>query len=259
MAGIIAVEGTWHLAAEAGAASGEFGRVVTNAASLICITALSLVLVEVVSGYGDKQTHNEKRFRQIFIGVYCTIVVITLVWALGASDVAISAEWVEMIVATCALIGVLGSRLAVNYRKNNPLAVTTKRKSPPSAAAKDQRLAQRIVSAIEEGGRFTTPDLKVADLAEAIGEQEYKVTQCITGALGYRNFNQFVNKRRIALAQAALANPQNAERPILSIAFDSGFSSIGPFNRAFKNEVGMTPRAFRAKALGQSIEAVAAE
>ena len=151
VAGIIAVEGTWHLAAEAGAASGEFGRVVTNAASLICITALALVLVEAVSGYGDRQTHNEKRFRQIFIGVFCTIVVITLVWALGASDVSIGAEWAEMIVATCALIGVGGSRLAVNYRKNNPLAVTTKRKSPPSAAALDQRLAQRIVPQLKRG------------------------------------------------------------------------------------------------------------
>jgi AraC-like DNA-binding protein len=33
--------------------------------------------------------------------------------------------------------------------------------------------------------------------------------------------------------------------PILTIALDAGFQSIGPFNRAFKAETGMTPSEFR--------------
>ena len=33
--------------------------------------------------------------------------------------------------------------------------------------------------------------------------------------------------------------------PILTIALDSGFQSLGPFNRAFKAETGMTPSAYR--------------
>lgn len=117
----------------------------------------------------------------------------------------------------------------------------------PSAAAIDKVLAQRILNTIDRAQRFTTPDLKVADLAAALGEQEYKVTQNITGELGYRNFNQLINARRINYAKQLLADPQFESRPILSISFDCGFNSIGPFNRAFKQEVGMTPREFRAR------------
>ncbi|MFY8210181.1 MAG: helix-turn-helix domain-containing protein, partial [Caulobacter sp.] len=33
--------------------------------------------------------------------------------------------------------------------------------------------------------------------------------------------------------------------PILTLAYDCGFGSIGPFNRAFKAKTGVTPQAFR--------------
>lgn len=33
--------------------------------------------------------------------------------------------------------------------------------------------------------------------------------------------------------------------PILTIALDAGFGSLGPFNRAFRAETGLTPTEFR--------------
>jgi AraC-like DNA-binding protein len=33
--------------------------------------------------------------------------------------------------------------------------------------------------------------------------------------------------------------------PILTIALDAGFGSIGPFNRAFKAHTGLTPSEYR--------------
>src|SRR6185369_11159820 len=88
--------------------------------------------------------------------------------------------------------------------------------------------------------------LKVADLARRLGEPEYRVTQCITAAMGFANFNRLINHHRIARAKQLLADPDNGRLSILQIAFECGFSSIGPFNRAFKDEAGTTPRAFRA-------------
>ena len=63
----------------------------------------------------------------------------------------------------------------------------------------------------------------------------------INGQLGYRNFNAFLNGYRIAEARAALADPSQAEVPVTTIALDAGFQSIGPFNRAFKVTIGVTP------------------
>ena len=40
--------------------------------------------------------------------------------------------------------------------------------------------------------------------------------------------------------------------PILTIAMDSGFQSIGPFNRAFKAATGQTPTEYRRSAVAQA-------
>jgi AraC-like DNA-binding protein len=87
--------------------------------------------------------------------------------------------------------------------------------------------------------------LTIAQLAERLGMPEYRLRRLINQALGYRNFNSFLNVYRIADAKAALADPAQAEVPVLTIALDAGFSSLGPFNRAFKAETGMTPSEFR--------------
>lgn len=87
--------------------------------------------------------------------------------------------------------------------------------------------------------------LTIAQLAERLGMPEYRLRRLINQALGYRNFNSFLNFYRIADAKVALADPAQAEVPILTIALDAGFSSLGPFNRAFKAETGLTPSEFR--------------
>ena len=41
---------------------------------------------------------------------------------------------------------------------------------------------------------------------------------------------------------------QAEDLPILTIALESGYGSIGPFNRAFRAHFGMTPTEYRAAA-----------
>jgi AraC-like DNA-binding protein len=87
--------------------------------------------------------------------------------------------------------------------------------------------------------------LTIAVLAAKLDLPEYRLRQVINEALGYRNFNAFLNRYRIDEAKAALADPSQRDVPVLTIAIDAGFQSIGPFNRAFKAETGMTPTEFR--------------
>ena len=91
--------------------------------------------------------------------------------------------------------------------------------------------------------------LTIGSLAQQLGLPEYRLRRLINQALGYRNFNSFVNHYRIAEAKRALGDRQQAEVPILTIALDAGFNSLGPFNRAFKAESGMTPTEFRRASL----------
>ncbi len=74
--------------------------------------------------------------------------------------------------------------------------------------------------------------------------------RAINGQMGYRNFASFLNSFRLAEVKAALADPTQKEVPIITIALDAGFGSLGPFNRAFREAEGITPSAFRAQSNG---------
>ena len=89
-------------------------------------------------------------------------------------------------------------------------------------------------------------------LAAKLGLPEYRLRQLINEGLGHRNFNAFLNHYRIEEAKAALVDSTQNDVPILTIAMDAGFQSIGPFNRAFKAATGQTPTEYRRAALAQA-------
>ena len=55
----------------------------------------------------------------------------------------------------------------------------------------------------------------------------------------------FLPQIRASLDQAKHLLASEPRRPILQVAFNCGFNSLGPFNRAFKEATGITPTAFR--------------
>ncbi|MEI9987800.1 MAG: helix-turn-helix domain-containing protein, partial [Aliidongia sp.] len=87
--------------------------------------------------------------------------------------------------------------------------------------------------------------LTIAALAARLDLPEYRLRRLINQGLQYRNFSEFLNRYRLADVTAALSDPTQDEVPILTIALDAGFGSIGPFNRAFKAHTGRTPTEFR--------------
>ncbi|HUN52298.1 MAG TPA: helix-turn-helix domain-containing protein, partial [Candidatus Sulfotelmatobacter sp.] len=111
----------------------------------------------------------------------------------------------------------------------------------------------KLIGALERlmrGERiYRQEGLTIGALALKLGLPEYRARRLINQGLGYRNFNAFLNKYRIDEAAAALADPTQAEVPVLTIALDAGFQSLGPFNRAFKAETGLTPSEFRRRRL----------
>lgn len=111
---------------------------------------------------------------------------------------------------------------------------------------------QRLQQAMQDQQLWRRETLSVADLARHLGLAEYRLRRLINGALGQRNFNTYLNQFRISAACQQLADPARRRLPILSIALDVGFASIGPFNRAFKGQLGVTPSEFRREKLGES-------
>lgn len=100
--------------------------------------------------------------------------------------------------------------------------------------------------------------LTIASLAVRVNMPEAHLRRLINDHLGYRNFPSFVNAHRIRAAMVRLADPNEARTSISAIAFDIGFASLGPFNRAFKEETGQSPSEWRRHALNQPQPASAA-
>ncbi|WP_071870620.1 helix-turn-helix domain-containing protein [Atopomonas hussainii] len=123
--------------------------------------------------------------------------------------------------------------------------VSTAVVAEPVLAADEQAALQRLQRAMDEEQLWARANLSLADLASHLGMPDYRLRQLINGALGQRNFNSYLNQFRIAAACAQLADPARRRLPILTIALDVGFASIGPFNRAFKAQQDMTPSEFR--------------
>ncbi len=106
-------------------------------------------------------------------------------------------------------------------------------------------LLRRLVNLMTVERIYRQEGLSISGLAAKLDLPEYRLRQLINERLGYRNFNAFLNRYRIDEAKAALSDPSQREVQVLTIALDAGFQSIGPFNRAFKADTGMTPTEFR--------------
>jgi AraC-like DNA-binding protein len=137
--------------------------------------------------------------------------------------------------------------------RRDDLFATSAPATPPQPPVDDEaqdRLALRLQSHMQSERPYRDETMTIAKLASQLGEQEYRLRRLINGRLGHRNFAAFLNGYRLGEVKAALADADQREVPILTMALDAGFGSLGPFNRAFREAEGMTPTAYRAAHAG---------
>ena len=114
----------------------------------------------------------------------------------------------------------------------------------------DDSLVPKLLDYMESQLPHRDETMSIAKLAAQLGEQEYRLRRTINKAMGHRNFASFLNGYRLAEVKAALADPGQRDVPIITIALDAGFGSLGPFNRAFRETEGMTPSEYRMRETG---------
>jgi AraC-like DNA-binding protein len=125
-------------------------------------------------------------------------------------------------------------------------------KPDPNPDPEDERLAAALSRLMEQHHLYREEGLTVAALAARLHAPEYRLRRVINQRLGHRNFNAYINGLRLQQASAALADPAQHQLPVLTIALEAGFQSVGPFNRAFKAATGLTPTEFRKQKLTDS-------
>jgi AraC-like DNA-binding protein len=107
------------------------------------------------------------------------------------------------------------------------------------------RHLEELEQTMTQARAYRREGLSLADLAQTMRIPEPGLRELINQRLGFRNFNDFLHHHRLREATERLAHE---DLPILTIALECGYGSIGPFNRAFKQRMGVTPTEFRAGA-----------
>ena len=105
-------------------------------------------------------------------------------------------------------------------------------------------LLKRITQLMETQHLYLNPELKVTDVADALGVHRNAVSACINAQKGC-SFNQFVNDYRLEHAKKLLR--ETPDLKISTISLESGFATEGTFFRVFKTATGMTPKEWAEK------------
>jgi AraC-like DNA-binding protein len=156
-----------------------------------------------------------------------------------------------------------GSETAQTVRISQPVRAA-RAASPEQAGANGRAVNAGTTAALDRAARadldrlemlmstqqvWKEEGLTIAGLALRAGIPESQLRRLINDCLGYRNFPSYVNAHRIAAAKSRLSDPNEARVSISTIAYDIGFASLGPFNRAFREETGVAPSEWRRSAL----------
>jgi AraC-like DNA-binding protein len=232
-----------------------------HAAAMIAFTAAAVW--EVLRGWRDDLVEPRRvarRWVALGIGVYAAIALAVelavrdrsiglLLPALHVAGIGTVALALALLVARRSLDAVLGlPPREADDRPQAESAPARRTEQPPPADAFPAQVSpalQRLQQSMTEERAYRREGLTVASLAADLGMGEAALRALINQQLGYRNFNDFLHHHRL---QEAAQRLKADDLPVLTIALECGYGSIGPFNRAFRQRFGMTPTEYRAGA-----------
>jgi AraC-like DNA-binding protein len=224
---------------------------------ILSLALIVLAMAQAQIGLTADLVEPRRRFRSILAGVtgaYMIIIVITEILLEGQSripELEVLNVGVIFVIAMIAIGAVLRIRPAFFAPEPRPATAT------PADDARDDTIRDALIKAIDEGRIYLQEGLTITALADQLDTQEYRLRRVINRQLGYRNFNAFLNHYRIKEACRRLTDSETIRLPVLTIAMDLGYRPLGPFNRAFKEETGMTPTEYRRVETGTSDDASA--
>ena len=171
------------------------------------------------------------------------------VWLLrvgGEPEVASSNKsfWTWILLGIVVLAAILW---AIRWRKQKPTSATPEPIATQETAEEDvPHLMQHINSIMESQKLYKNSELKLSDLANAVGSNRRAVSDCINSQVGC-SFNQYVNTFRTEHAKRIIR--QYPDRKLSDIFLEAGFANETSFFRTFKALTGMTPTEYRNKGL----------
>ncbi|NVJ98001.1 MAG: helix-turn-helix transcriptional regulator [Alphaproteobacteria bacterium] len=224
------------------------------------------VMFDVIREYRNDLIERRRKARLYMVGAVGTLFTVLVINNI-VSDGRAPGGWFGSLVAASLLALSVGLILMITRPRRDILPVTapentklqttaptptaSKKKADDPPEFAEEELAA-VIAAMEQEKVYRDETLTIVSLAAKLGTQEYLLRRVINGGLEQRNFTSFLNGYRLQEIEEALSDPARVKIPILTLALEAGFNSIGPFNRAFKDKHGITPKQYRQRALEPS-------
>jgi AraC-like DNA-binding protein len=235
--------------------SGVLGFAAIN---LIQIGLIIHVFTVLWRGWKGDLVEARRRMRGPFLAVIA-LYILTIRTFENLGGFGIEFDWWPMVNAGLLAAVCLGGSLVFIEARAILFGPAAAPAPPPAAAPAVDRAVAADLARLEQlmtaGEVWREEGLTIASLALKLNMSETQLRRLINDHLGHRNFPAFVNARRIAAARSRLSDPVEARVSISAIAFDIGFGSLGPFNRAFREATGKSPSEWRREALNGGSDA----
>lgn len=221
------------------------------ATNVLALGFIALALVQTVSSWSADLVEGRRRARAFIViaallygGVHALLQIAVSGGEPAVLVNALNAAALAVVVAAIA-VAMLQVGAGDLFTPADIALAVAPASSTPEVHPADRRLLDALMRLMADERIYRRENVTIGSLAVRLSVPEYRLRRLINQQLGYRNFNVFLNNHRIAEAKAALADPAQVEVPVITIAMDAGFQSLGPFNRAFKAITGVTPSEYR--------------
>jgi AraC-like DNA-binding protein/VanZ family protein len=227
-------------------ASGGSARLSIIAINLIALGFIALAVAQTIASWSSDLVERRRGVRVFIVGAAALYgglnAILQIFWPGGGGELA---NTVNSAALAAVVAAISFAMMRVDGADLFPVQPAVQTDPVIADAGAEQKLVDALMRLMADERIYRHDNISIGTLATKLKIPEYRLRRLINQQLGYRNFNVFLNEHRIAEAKAALADPSQAEVPVITIAMDAGFQSLGPFNRAFKATTGVTPSEYR--------------
>lgn len=164
-----------------------------------------------------------------------------------ASPTTLKTKGVKIVLCLLGALLLVGAVIAFWCRRKAKLTARRNESAETPLASRrgvggDAELMDRIGGLMENDRMYLNPELKVGDVADALGVSRNAVSVCINSHQGC-SFSQYVNDYRLQHAKRLLS--ETPDMKISAVGLESGFANERSFFRAFKSATDMTPKEWK--------------
>jgi AraC-like DNA-binding protein len=184
-------------------------------------------------------TPGQGRWKRVLLAWLIAMLIADLVIGYEMTGLVRLDQSISMLITAAGLMIFFAYFLLTSLHQHGPLNWIARR---IRASGDDPHFPERLTAHMHETRPWLDPDLTLARLARQLAVPQRQISQQVNDQHGV-SVSRWINSYRIAEAQRLMQ--ETPKRALIELMLDAGFQTKSNFNKAFKDETGTTPSAWR--------------